>query len=77
MCMKFKFPPKDFNPGPYPLHSTNIYTCEVTFMLRIRGSQTLHVLFLFHFLLHLILKSPNFYFSFINIVAMKIISFKK
>ena len=75
--MKFKFPSKNFNSDLYPSHFTNIYTCEVTFMLRVRGRQTLHILFLFHFLLHLILKSPNFYFSFINIVAMKIISFKK
>ena len=75
--MKFKIPLKDLNHSLYPLHSTNIYNCEVTFMLRVRGSQTLHILFLFHFLLHLILKSPNFYFSFINIVAMKIIPFKK
>ena len=28
MCVKL--PLRDLNPGPYPPHSTSIYTCRVT-----------------------------------------------
>ena len=28
MCVKL--PPRDLKSGPYPSHSTNIYTCEMT-----------------------------------------------
>ena len=33
MCVKL--PPEDMNSGPYPLHLTNTYICEVTIKSRV------------------------------------------
>ena len=33
MCVKLS--PKDLNPGPYPPHSTYVYTCGVTITPRV------------------------------------------
>ena len=38
MCVKLS--PGDLNPGPYPLHFTNIYTCRVTTTLRVRSGNS-------------------------------------
>ena len=35
MCVKL--PPENLNPGPYPLHLTNTYTCRVITALRVCG----------------------------------------
>ena len=35
--MYIKFPLEDLNLGPYPPHSTNTYTCEVTISLRVHN----------------------------------------
>ena len=37
MCVKF--PPRNLNPGRYPLHSTNTYTCGVTITPRVCGGK--------------------------------------
>ena len=33
-----KFPPGDLNPGPCPLHPTSTYTCGVTIVPKVCGS---------------------------------------
>ena len=33
ICVKFS--PRDLNPGPYPPHPTNTYTCGVTIVPRV------------------------------------------
>ena len=37
MCVKL--PPRDLNPNPYPLHSTNIYTFGVTIASKMCGGK--------------------------------------
>ena len=43
MCVKL--PPGDLNPGPYPSHPINTYTCGMTIASRMCDSINVYILF--------------------------------